>query len=46
LTLDEIEKMRNVLVPVGAPYKTVIAPDALTNPNWPKNQPTGVKTTR
>ena len=46
LTLEEIEKMRNVTVPEGAPYKTVIAPDALTNPHWPKNQPTGATTRR
>jgi len=41
LTLDEIDRMRKVIVPDTPPYKTTIPSDATTDPDWPKNQPTG-----
>ena len=35
LTLQEIDRMRAVVIPASHPRRTVIAPDAGTDPNWP-----------
>ena len=36
LTLEEIQRMRRVLVPDGVPLMTDIPEDAATDPFWPK----------
>ena len=35
LNLDEIKRMRDVVVPANAPYRTEIPADAKTNVRWP-----------
>jgi hypothetical protein len=39
LNLEEIQRMRNVLVPASPLISTDIPADAATDPNWPRAQP-------
>ncbi len=39
LTLEEIQRMRAIVVDEDAPIRTEIPPDARTNPRWPFAQP-------